>query len=91
MTLHTWPQAYAPGVEDREASKADHGGDKYRAMEMEYICEHTIGTVPEAKDQLWMMMGDFNAPQGWIMRNITILMTIPDFWSTIISSETLLT
>ena len=61
VTLHTWPQAYAPGVEDREASKADHGGDKYRAMEMEYICEHTIGTVPEAKDQLWMMMGDFNA------------------------------
>ncbi len=61
VTLHTWPQAYAPGVEDREASIADHGGDKYRAMEMEYICEHTIGTVPEAKDQLWMMMGDFNS------------------------------
>lgn len=61
VTLHTWPQAYAPGVEDREASRAEHGGDKYRAMEIEYICEHTIGTVPDAKDQLWMMMGDFNS------------------------------
>ncbi len=61
VTLHTWPQAYAPGAEDREASKAENGGDKYRAMEMKYICDHTIGTVPEAKDQLWMMLGDFNA------------------------------
>ena len=61
VTLHTWPQAYAYRAEDREASKAEQGGDKYRAMEMQYICEHTIGTVPEAKDQLWMMMGDFNA------------------------------
>ena len=61
VTLHTWPQAYAPGVEDREASKAEHGGDKYRAMEMEYICKHTIGSVPEAEKQLWMMMGDFNS------------------------------
>ena len=61
VTLHTWPQAYAFRAEDREASKAEQGGDKYRAMEMQYICEHTIGTVPEAKDQMWMMMGDFNA------------------------------
>ena len=61
VTLHTWPQAYAYRAEDREASKAEQGGDKYRAMEMKYICEHTIGTVPEAKDQYWMMMGDFNA------------------------------
>ena len=61
VTLHTWPQAYAYRAEDRETSKAEHGGDKYRAREMRYICEHTIGTVPEAKDQLWMMMGDFNS------------------------------
>ena len=61
VTLHTWPQAYAYRAEDRDASKEEHGGDKYRAMEMQYICEHTIGTVPEADQQLWMMMGDFNA------------------------------
>ena len=30
---------------------------------MEYICRHTIGTVPAdvAAGQLWMMMGDFNS------------------------------
>lgn len=61
VTLHTWPQAYAFGAEDREASRAEHGGDKYRRMEIEYICRHTIGSVPGAEDQLWMMMGDFNA------------------------------
>ena len=61
VTLHTWPQAYAYRAEDREASKAEQGGDKYRAMEMKYICEHTIGTVPDADKQLWMMMGDFNS------------------------------
>ena len=61
VTLHTWPQAYAYRAEDREASRAENGGDKYRAMEMKYICEHTIATVPDAGDQLWMMMGDFNS------------------------------
>ena len=61
VTLHTWPQAYAYRAEDRDASRAEHGGDKYRAMEMKYICEHTIGTVADAADQLWMMMGDFNS------------------------------
>lgn len=61
VTLHTWPQAYAYRAEDREASKAEHGGDKYRRMEMEYICKHTIGTVPDAAGQYWMMMGDFNS------------------------------
>lgn len=61
VTLHTWPQAFAFRAEDREASKAERGGDKYRLMEMEYICKHTIGTVPEAAGQYWMMMGDFNS------------------------------
>ena len=61
VTLHTWPQAYAYRAEDEEASIAEHGGDKYRAKEIQYICEHTIGTVENASDQLWMMMGDFNS------------------------------
>ncbi len=61
VTLHTWPASHAFRAKDHEASKAENGGDKYRAMEMKYICEHTIGTVLEAKDQLWMMMGDFNS------------------------------
>ncbi|MBP5635143.1 MAG: endonuclease [Bacteroidales bacterium] len=61
VTLHTWPHAYAYRAENRAVSIAEHGGDLYRAMEMQYICEHTVGTVPDAGDQLWMMMGDFNA------------------------------
>lgn len=61
VTLHTWPQGYAFEAADREASRAEHGGDKYRRMEIEYICNHTIATVPGAERQLWMMMGDFNA------------------------------
>lgn len=36
-------------------------GDVFRAKEMQYICEQTIGTVPEAASQYWMMLGDFNA------------------------------
>lgn len=61
VTLHTWPLAFAFRAEDQDASKAEHGGDKYRRMEIEYICKHTIGSTPEASDQYWMMMGDHNA------------------------------
>lgn len=61
VTLHTWPQAFAFRAEDQKASRAEHGGDRYRAMEIQYICEHTIGTDPDAGSGYWMMMGDFNA------------------------------
>lgn len=61
VTLHTWPQAYAYKAEDREASKAEQGGDKYRAKEIQYICENTINKVENAEEQYWMMMGDFNS------------------------------
>ncbi len=61
VTLHTWPQAYAYRAADREASKAENGGDKYRRMEMEYICNHTILAEPKAAKEYWMMMGDFNS------------------------------
>ncbi|MBQ1816606.1 MAG: endonuclease [Bacteroidaceae bacterium] len=64
VTVHTWPQAYGYGVskEDRPRSIAAHEGDHFRRTEMEYIINHTIGQVPGANQQLWMMMGDFNAP-----------------------------
>lgn len=61
VSLHLYPQSYAFGATDKEKSTAENGGDKYRAQEIRYICEHTIGTVPTASDELWMMMGDFNA------------------------------
>ena len=61
VTLHTWPQQWAFRTEDQEASKAENGGDKYRRMEIEYICKHTIGTSTNATNEYWMMMGDFNS------------------------------
>ncbi len=61
VSLHTWPQAYAFRAENRDSSKAENGGDKYRRMEIEYICRHTIDTDPSAKNELWMMLGDHNA------------------------------
>lgn len=61
VTLHLWPHAYEYKAEDKELSKAKNGGDKYRAREIRYICEKTIGTVPDADEQYWMMMGDFNS------------------------------
>jgi len=63
VTLHTWPQSYAYGIptSDRQASTKRHGGDSTRTVELQYICNNTILTHPDAKDELWMMMGDFNA------------------------------
>ncbi len=61
VTLHTWPQQWGYRSKDKEAGKASGEGDKYRLMEMEYICKHTIQSVPGAADQNWLMMGDFNA------------------------------
>ena len=63
VTLHTWPQKYTYGItkEEREASIKENGGDKYRRMEMEYICKETIAQSSKAEEEYWMMMGDFNA------------------------------
>jgi endonuclease/exonuclease/phosphatase family metal-dependent hydrolase len=61
VTLHTWPQVWAFRAKDQAASRAAHEGDNYRRMELEYICSHTIGTVPDAGEQLWLMAGDFNS------------------------------
>jgi endonuclease/exonuclease/phosphatase family metal-dependent hydrolase len=58
VTVHTWPHAYAYRAEDQEKSKAENGGDAYRAREVDYICRQTIG---DAKDGNWLMMGDFNS------------------------------
>ena len=38
-----------------------HEGDRYRRMEIEYICRHTIGTAPRAAEELWVMLGDNNS------------------------------
>lgn len=61
VTLHTWPQRFAYLAEDRAASIAENGGDKYRRREMELICNETIASVEGAENEYWMMMGDFNS------------------------------
>lgn len=63
VTLHTWPQKYGYNVpvEDRERSKAEFEGDKFRRAEMEYICRHTLLSEPDGADGYWMMMGDYNS------------------------------
>lgn len=58
VTVHTWPHPYAFEAADKAASKAEHGGDAYRRMELDYICRHTIGDQTEGN---WLMMGDFNS------------------------------
>ncbi len=61
VTLHTWPQRYAYKAENQAESGKNQEGDVFRAKEMKYICDQTIGTVPDAASQYWMMLGDFNA------------------------------
>jgi len=61
VTLHTWPQRYAYKAENQAESGKNQEGDVFRAKEMKYICDQTIGTVPDAASQYWIMLGDFNA------------------------------
>lgn len=65
VTLHTWPQRWGYGVPNdtglRRLSAERSEGHRYRRMEMEYVCRHTIGTDAHCYSSLWMMMGDFNA------------------------------
>lgn len=61
VTLHTWPQRYAYRAENQVESGKNQEGDVFRAKEMKYICDQTIGMVPDAASQYWMMLGDFNA------------------------------
>ena len=61
VTLHLWPQAYAYRAADVAASRAVREGDRYRRMEIEYICRRTIAADPEAAERLWVMLGDFNS------------------------------
>ena len=62
VTLHTWPHKFAPGEARAFAEPDDgHAGDRYRRGEIEAICQSTIGTSADARNELWMMMGDFNS------------------------------
>lgn len=61
VSLHTWPQGYAYRTKDQALSRKENGGDKYRRMEIEYICSHTVNASPKADKEYWFMCGDFNS------------------------------
>lgn len=63
VTVHTWPQKYGFNIsrEDRPRSIEAHEGDYFRRKEMEYICNETILSVPDAEYGYWMLLGDFNS------------------------------
>lgn len=69
VPLHLAPHQWAPGTRGeaaRKESAARREGDRYRRMEIQYICEHTISSGREGdkrnvSDEYWMMMGDFNS------------------------------
>lgn len=66
VCIHTYPQKYSPKY--RNASDAEkafsaerHDGDAYRAIEVKYVCDHSIKTSPSASDENWIFCGDFNS------------------------------
>lgn len=63
VTLHTWPQKWFMSADPgkTEESAQAHGGDYYRALEIEYICNHTVLKAEDPDNEYWMMMGDFNS------------------------------
>ena len=63
VTLHTWPQAYAfRGRGPRRQPGRDTAATATAAWRSSISATHTIAyAVPDAGQQLWMMMGDFNS------------------------------
>ena len=63
VTLHLQPFSYWRFLpkEKKEESTRDYGGEKYRRMEMKWILDHTLRTSKHPENELWMVMGDFNA------------------------------
>ena len=63
VTLHMWPQAYAPGTSsaNQEASKAAKEGNYFREYEMNYIVKNTINHASNAGEEYWIFGGDTNS------------------------------
>lgn len=64
VTTHTWPFSYAYDVpsSQQSASTAEHGGDKYREFEIDYIISQTVNNASYASTSNWILVGDFNSP-----------------------------
>lgn len=66
VTVHTWPQKYGIGIPKdppqlRQESALRHEGDSARREEMRWVVEHTVGTDPDAGNNLWILAGDMNS------------------------------
>lgn len=71
ITAHPRPFAYGPTCDKglhgeakkaaRDASAKLYEGEVHRRKEVEFICNHTIRTDADAKDNLWIFAADFNA------------------------------
>ena len=63
VTLHLQPYRYWRYLPDdqKEESEKNHGGERYRKMELEWIFNHTVKTHENPEKELWIMAGDFNS------------------------------
>ena len=61
VTMHTWPQSYAPGASDQAASTAAAEGDYYRLHEVEYVMKQTVLNPEYASQTNWIVVGDMNS------------------------------
>ena len=46
---------------DYEQSKEKKEGDRYRLMEIKYICSETINKFKDISDEAWIFVGDYNS------------------------------
>jgi len=61
VTIHTWPQSYAPGASDQAASSAANDGDYYRQHEIKYVIDNTVLNPQYASQKNWIVLGDMNS------------------------------
>lgn len=63
VTMHTWPQAYAPGIssDKQEESAAANEGDHYRKFEVEEVMKMTVLNPEFASQKNWIVVGDMNS------------------------------
>ena len=63
ITLHLQPYKYWRYLPDHKKAESEknHGGERYRKMELEWIYDHTVKTCENPGQGLWIMAGDFNS------------------------------
>ncbi|MCF0175143.1 MAG: hypothetical protein HUJ95_07395 [Bacteroidales bacterium] len=60
ITLHLWPFNYHPNEGSTSTSNLTIGSN-YRRAELMYMFQRSILTHPNAKDEYWICLGDFNS------------------------------